>query len=96
MFIGKRLILYTPMNYLDFEVRIGTRAGESYPITVVQSPFDKPGATLVLPLADPIFKEHLQTVEQTRRAVAAARRATGLARQSHQAGASLTTEQKND
>lgn len=80
------------MDYLDFEVRIGTRAGESYPITVVQSPFDKPGATLVLPLADPIFKEHLQTVEQTRSAVAATRRATGSSRQSHQAGASLTTE----
>ena len=63
------------MEYLDFELRIGVRAGESYPVTVVQSPSGKPSAMLDLSLNDLNFKQHLQTIEQIRRTGVNARRA---------------------
>jgi len=61
------------MDYLDFEVRIGERTGNTYPVLVVKSPVGEPSATTQVPLSDPAFKQYLQTIEHLRSTVAQTR-----------------------
>lgn len=68
------------MEYLDFELRIGAGTARTYPVTVVRSPAGETSATIQLPLDDPVFRKHLQTVEQVRSAVAQTRGAGSVER----------------
>lgn len=68
------------MEYLDFELRIGTGTASTYPIMVVRAPAGESSATTQLPLDNPAFKQHLQAVEQVRSLMAQTRTADATKR----------------
>ena len=80
------------MEYLDFELRIGAGTAQSYPVTVVRSPVGETSATIQLPLDDPVFRKHLQAVEQVRSAVAQTRGVGDTDRQLRLAGTQVADE----
>lgn len=54
------------MEYLNFELRIGIRNGEEYPVSVIRSPAGETSAMVSFPVNDPQFKSRLEGIEKSR------------------------------
>ncbi len=54
------------MEYLNFELRIGIKNGDQYPVSVIDSPVGGTSAMVSFPLNDPQFKSHLKIIESSR------------------------------
>ena len=51
------------MDYLNFDLRVGSSDNQTYPVTVIQSPAGEASAALQLQFDDPAFQQSLQTLE---------------------------------
>ena len=54
------------MEYLNFEIRIGSAQGEEYPVAVIHSPVGEMSATMRLPADHPAFNARLNAIEPAR------------------------------
>ena len=54
------------MDYLNFDLRVGSSDNQTYPVTVIQSPAGEASAALQLQFDDPVFQQSLQTLETLR------------------------------
>jgi hypothetical protein len=54
------------MEYLNFELRIGSGNSGRYPVTVIRSPAGETSAEVTFPVDDPRFKRRLEGIEKSR------------------------------
>ena len=51
------------MEYLNFDLRIGARNKDLYPVTVIRSPAGEVNALVSLPVEDALFQKHVKEIE---------------------------------